>query len=805
MTDDNYIEMDRDQILKLQYELSRILADVVDPLTGLRLALDRLATLPSLDGVWAWFGNEQTGDFHLKESAGAGDLMTLHLDTLALESPVARRLIAREEVLGTWEAVWPDQVHTINELGWADVALLPVISQGQVVGALGCGSKSTACMGDSYLWLLRSLAHATGSLVESVRSETRHRLAGVNLTRMLDSFTDPMFIVGTDGTVLSHNTAAVSATSVIASELKGMNVERILPGFESMQREVRSTGSQAEPPLASELMQTHLLDGKGGSYTVEVRINQGNWDGAPAAIVVCRDIAGRLTMEQKNQRLVTAIKHVAESVVITDAEGRIEYVNPAFSRLTGYEASDAIGRNPRLLKSGKHDDGFYRNMWQVLSSGQTWSGRLTNKNKSGEQYVEQAAISPVRDENGIITHYVAVKRDVTTEIATEERLRVSQKLEAVGTLAGGIAHDFNNILYALLGYVDLALDDVPADHPAHEPLQEVITAGNRASRLVRKMLAFSRRSSGKREAVLISDVVTESLELVRASLPTAISLQTDLNAPDCMITADESQLQQVLMNLCANAQHAMRARGGLLRITVDEVELGAGAAQAIGQITPGTWARIQVTDTGQGIDSVVVERIFEPYFTTRKPDEGTGLGLATVHGIVTGHGGYVSAQSELGVGTEFTIYLPTKTADIPVAAEPTTYPDQEVAGHGRIMVVDDEPIVADVLKRSLIRFGFEVTAFINGVEALEVFRATPDAFDVVVTDQTMPNITGFELAHQMLAIRPDLPLVLTTGYAEKGNQEQARVAGIRYYLPKPLKMKELGAVLMELTAKAEVS
>lgn len=794
MTDNTYIEMDVNQILKLQHELSRILADVVDPMAGLAEALALVGDLPGLDGVWVWFRSEESGDFHLQESAGICDMMTMMLDILPHDAAIGQRLLEREEVVGHWHDIWPAQAKVIDSLGWTDGVLLPVISQGEVVGALGGGGRTVRCVEKSYLWVLRTLAHATGSLVGSIRIETKHRIASINLSRMLDSFSDRMFIVSAEGEILYHNRAAAAAVSAGRTKLNGAGIEQVLPGYDQLRQN-----------LADGSRQAHLQNGNGELFPVEVRVNQGSWDGLPAEIVVCQDIAHRLVIEQKNQRLVTAINHVVESIVITNANGNIEYVNPAFVRRTGYSEDDAIGNNPRLLKSGEHGQDFYREMWQTLNSGQVWSGRVTNRKKNGEHYIEQVAISPVKNDNGIITHYVGVKRDVTIEIATEERLRESQKLEAIGTLAGGIAHDFNNILYALLGYVDLAQDDIPADHPAFEPLNEVAKAGERATSLVAKMLTFGRRGDGQREPVVLVDAVADCLDLVRAALPSTIVFEKDLAAGSSNVVVDQTQLHQAILNICTNAQYAMRDEGGTLRITVDEVKLGTGQARAIGQLKPGTWGRIQIADTGQGIDPAVLERIFEPYFTTRKSDEGTGLGLATVHGIVTSHGGHIFATSTLGVGSEFTIYLPIKTEAAEVAGAPSAVPAKRKFGKAHIMVIDDEPMVVDVLKRALIRFGYEVSAFGNGVEALEVFRASPNAFDVVITDQTMPNITGFELAHQMLAIRPDLPLILTTGYAEKAYDEQARVAGIRYYMPKPLKIAELGAALLELTEEVVVS
>ncbi len=799
MNDHTGIEMDLDRILKLQHELSRILADAVDPLAGLAAAVELAASIPSVDGVWIWFRHDDDGEFVLGDVAGLCDELTMELDVFPTDTPVARRLLAQQESVGTWEDLWPEKAAAIRQFGWKQVAVLPVISQGQVVGALGAGRRTSECVDSNCLWVLRSLANAIGSLVTGIRAETHYRTVSQNLSTMLNSFSDRMFIVDGEGTVLYHNHAAAGGPQACWINLVGSNIELTLPGFNRLRKAVASVEVLAEQPIPALPLQSTMIDGSGARMPVELRIDKGSWDGSPADIVVCRDTTSHQILTKENQRLVTAINHVADSIVITDAKGTIQYVNPAFCAMTGYSRHKVLGVNPRVLKSGHHSAEFYRDMWQTLASGEIWSGRLVNRRKNGELYTEDTTISPVLDESGEITHYVAAKRDVTREVGMEERLHEAQKMEAVGTLAGGIAHDFNNILYALLGYADLAMDDIPAGHPAHTPLEEITKAGNRAASLVAKMLTFGRRSDGLRELVAVTDVFDRGLELVRATLPATIRIETDLTSAAGRIEVDTNQIHQVLLNLCANAQYAMRGEGGLLRIAVETVELDRRGASAVGRLQPGTWARIRVSDTGHGIDPAVMERIFEPYFTTRKSNEGTGLGLATVHGIITAHGGRVTVASEFGVGSEFTIHLPVHATGERTPAVPGHVGKEPSTGHGHIMVIDDESMVLKVLQKAMERFGYEVTGFADGIEALEVFRTNPDQYDVVVTDQSMPNITGYELATQMLAIRPDLPMVLTTGHSDEMIHEQARAAGIRYYLPKPISMTDLGEVLEELT------
>ena len=346
----------------------------------------------------------------------------------------------------------------------------------------------------------------------------------------------------------------------------------------------------------------------------------------------------------------------------------------------------------------------------------------------------------------------------------------------------------------------MAMDDVDEADPVHSYLQEITKAGERASDLVAKMLTFGQRASTSPTQIRIQEVVSEALDLARASLPATIEFQIDLEADCPNVKADSTQIHQVVLNLCTNAEYAMRQSGGVLNVVLESMELDLGAARKWPKLSPGQWARLQVSDTGLGMDSALVDRIFEPYFTTKKSDEGTGLGLATVHGIVSNHGGRIYVDSTPGEGTTFTIFLPLSGQEI--AEEPQSKSTGDVNGGGRILLIDDEEMIVDVAVKGLTRLGFDVVGLTDGVQAVEVFRQDPHSFDVVVTDQTMPGITGFEVAAKVLALRPDLPVILTTGYSNLTGEEKLREAGIRRLLPKPLKIRELAQALDEFISAA---
>ena len=501
--------------------------------------------------------------------------------------------------------------------------------------------------------------------------------------------------------------------------------------------------------------------------------------------------------EAARERLTRAIEQASETVVITDADGVIQYTNPVFERVTGYTCEEAIGQNPRILKSDQNDDAIFKAMWETLTRGDTWSGRLVNKKKDGSLFTEEATISPVRDASGKTINYIAVKRDITQEIKLEARLRQAQKMESIGTLTGGIAHDFNNILGALMGYTELAKDSVAPDSGSHEYLFEIERASVRARDLVSQILAFSRSGDRERKPLRIQPVLEEALKLLSKSIPSTITLTRDIS-PDCEeILGDATQIHQVIMNLCTNGYQAMHESRGTLAVGLDEVRVDTGEAAAHKELKEGLFVRLTVSDTGRGMNEATTARIFEPYFTTKEVGSGTGLGLASVLGIVTDHGGVIEVSSKPGEGTTFDVYFP-----ICARAGSTTGdgrnddPAPAARGEGEhILFVDDETPIVNLYRTILEGSGYEITALTSSTEALDLFRADPNRFDAVVTDQTMPRMTGLELTKEILAIRPDIPIVLCTGFSETVDEEEALTAGVCNYVMKPVLPKDLMRII----------
>ncbi len=501
-------------------------------------------------------------------------------------------------------------------------------------------------------------------------------------------------------------------------------------------------------------------------------------------------VLARARLDQRHRRLSEAIEQSAESVIITDTAGILVYVNPSFERITGYPSAEVLGKKLSMLKSGRQDAAFYEDLWKTISSGQVWHGRFINKRKDGTLYTDDATISPVRSENGTIVGYVGVQRDVTRELQLEEQYRQAQKMEAVGLLAGGIAHDFNNLLTVINGFAEMIQFELPPDNLHLQKLaSRVRYSGTRAAALVRQLLAFSRREFVEPKILNLNKIVTDISKMLERLIEENIALRTEF-APDLWaVKVDAHQIEQIVVNLTVNARDAM-PDGGLLMIETENKLLDDEFAAAHLGLSPGRYVLLTVTDSGTGMTDDVKEHLFEPFFTTKEQGKGTGLGLATVFGIVKQYQGAIYVYSEPGKGASFKIYLP---AFVDTSEEEGT--PEQVRGIPRgtevVLVVEDEAAVRDLAAYMLRRQGYTVIEAGNGEDALRIAEKRTGKIDLLLTDTVMPKMSGHVLANEFKVLYPDTKILFTSGYTDKNVMRQGMAESGIEFIPKPFSAAEL--------------
>ena len=501
--------------------------------------------------------------------------------------------------------------------------------------------------------------------------------------------------------------------------------------------------------------------------------------------------AVRKALIESEGKYRSVVENSNDGILVLQGE-TIRYANSRVSTMTGVPVSDLLDRPlvdclpsedaPRILE-------FVKKGGKDTAAPARLESELMREDGTCVEVEITANTIPFEGQSA----HLVVLRDITTRRIYEKRLYQGQKMEAIGTLAGGIAHDFNNILTPILGFTEMTMTALdPGDRP-YQYLAQVFTAAQRAENLVKQILAFSRQRDYEKKPFQVGPLVSEVIKLLRASLPTTIDIKLDLPNDIRPIFADPTGFHQILMNLCTNAYHAMKDKGGVLSLTFEETEVDAGDQDEWGPIAPGIYLRMAVCDTGHGMEREVLDKIFRPYFTTKAEGEGSGMGLAVVHGIVKSHEGRISVYSEPGKGSAFHVFLPMlkglheDAGDLPdpLLSEPA------MGGHEHILVVDDEESILNLLQQSLIDRGYEVSAYTLSRDALHAFQRQPDRFDLVITDQTMPYMTGMELARKVMHIRPDVPVVLLSGYSEMATRETVAALGIREFIMKPVMMSQL--------------
>lgn len=633
-------------------------------------------------------------------------------------------------------------------------------------------------------------------ITERKHAEQKLKRQTAILTAVLNSPNETVALLDTNGAVLEVNSKGAERFGMLPEEMVGRNVCSLIP------EPVAGNGRK----IFEEIMRTgqpvHFEDRRGNTdYANSVYPVMDPQSGELLGVTIfASDITERKQAEAERGRLMAAIEQVAEAIVVTDTQGSIQYVNPAFESITGYTRSEAVGRNPRFLKSGEHDEEFYKQLWGTITAGRVWSGRIINKRKDGRIYYEEATISPVKEASGKVTNFVAVNRDITEHLNLSKQLQQAQKMEAVGNLAGGVAHDFNNVLQVVLGYSELLLSDEKLTHLQRSDLHKVHDSARRGADLVKRLLTFSRKSEIAPKPLNLNRCISDFRKMLERTVPKMIDIQLILAKELNTINADPTQVDQVLMNLAVNARDAM-PDGGKLIFETANIVLDDDYAKTHLEAGPGRHILLTVSDTGSGMNRQTLEHIFEPFFTTKGVGEGTGLGLAMVHGIVKQHGGHIRCYSEPGHGTIFNIYFPAVVSE--EDTEHTSVIPMPRGGSETILLVDDEEMIRDLASRILKKAGYRVIEASDGKEALDIYYQRADEISLVLLDLIMPKMGGRECLQGLLEFNPTLKVIVASGYSANGPSKDALSKGAKGFVNKPYDVRQVLEVIRSVLDEPE--
>lgn len=686
---------------------------------------------------------------------------------------------------------------------------VPLMAKGRVIGLLNLDKKQPHFYTENDARLAQAFANQAAVAMENARlfQETQQELAERRRVEealreseeryrtLAESAEDEIFIIDRQDRIAYVNSFAAARLGGTRKDVVGKptsamfsheTADKQLQNLQQVFRSGRALSSEARMPSPQGEVWLH-------TRLTPIRDHNGE---VASVLGISRDITARKQTEEQLQKLVHAVEQSPSSIVITDVQGNIEYVNPKFTEITGYSLEEAIGKNPRILKSEETPPERYKQLWDTISSGREWRGEFHNKRKNGELFWEYALISPIKNEQEKITHYVAIKEDISSRKSLEEQLRQAQKMEAVGRLAGGVAHDFNNLLTAINGYSELVLNRLGHNDPIRKDIEEIKKAGERAATLTCQLLAFGRKQVLQPRVLDLNAVVIDMEKMLLRLISEDIELKAQLEPELGHVKADPGQLEQIIVNLVVNARDAM-PRGGTLALTTKNVTVDKSfAARHVG-MSPGRYVRLSVCDTGYGMDAETKSHLFEPFFTTKTKGKGTGLGLSTVYGIVKQSNGYIHVTSEIGIGTTFDVYLPSvewREAKKESEGGLKEQPD----GLETILLVEDEEMIRTLGIEILQMKGYTVLAAFDGAEALAISERYEGPIHLLLTDVVMPQMGGRELAERLTKMRPETKVIYMSGYTDDAIVHYGvRETGIAF-LQKPFKPDALTQKVREV-------
>jgi len=652
-------------------------------------------------------------------------------------------------------------------------------------------------------------------ITERRRTADELKTAYEDLRRSRDFFQD-VFNAAGDGIYVTDELGIVVFANRALHEMLKYNPGELI-GKHATVMTAMIPGIESDPELERKMytmdysvaFETFFLRKDGVSIPVESRLAhvQDGQQTSPALIFIVRDITQRKQAEDEihraNDYFASILKTSPDAVFVANNEGIIVAANESVYDVYGYRPDEFIGNHVTIV-AVVNEEALARSfamMEKLNDEGIVRNVACEHRRKDGTVIQVEASHALLKNPDGTASGSISSTRDVTQRKRFEEELRQSQKMEAMGTLAGGIAHDFNNILAAIIGYTELSRD-IAADDQVRRNLDQVLQAADRARNLVKQILTFSRKAEPERKPILAHVAVRDALKLIRATVPKTVEIQTDIADLPHVIVGDATEVHQVVMNLCTNSVHAMHERGGVLRVSLAAADISPAATAAFNDIAPGRYVRLSVSDTGTGIRPEIIGRIFDPFFTTKSVNKGTGMGLAVVHGIVKSYGGEILIDSTPGRGAVFTVLFPCFDDQAPSDEAAAR---QDIArGSERILLVEDEELIIACMQAQLASLGYRVTARQDAREALAEFQNNSDGFDLIITDQTMPHLSGDQFASAVLEIKPGMPIILCTGFSETIDEPSAKAMGVQGFVMKPVGIQEMSdAIRAVLDARAE--
>jgi len=646
--------------------------------------------------------------------------------------------------------------------------------------------KQESMMRHGFIWLIGFIGLGIGRRQlatvskRSMQSQERFKL-------LFDHSNDAIFIYASSGNIVSANAEAMNMFGYSQMEFQEMNLFALF-----------ADGSLADARLEIEQCKQYgqsnfeavFRKKLGPSFPAEVSASIFQYDEGGLFQTTIRDITKRKMAEEKVRLLSRSMEQTVEAILITDSDGNIEFVNAAFCQITGYDSSEVIGKNPRILSSGKQDKRFYAEMWQKLGNGEAWQGRVIDKKKDGSFYPALMAVSPILDDSGAIKNYIGIQQDMSTYDGLEAQFLQAQKMEAIGTLVGGIAHDFNNMLAGMTGNLYLVKNRVKDDPYLIHRLDAMEDLSSHAANMIKQLLSFSRKGNVSMEELSFTSFFKESLKLLNISVPENILIHSDICNQPLMVEADASQLQQVVMNLVNNARDALEGCSDpviecmLESFCPDEVFI-----EAHPYFIATDYAHLTITDNGSGIPEEHVQHLFEPFFTTKSQDKGTGLGLAMVYGAIKTHHGFVEVESIASERTTFHVYLPLSASYHSAGRSAKT--ESVKKGEGEtILLVDDQHYLVTTGKAVLEKLGYQVLIAENGQQAVAMATEHID-IDLIIMDVVMPLMGGVEAAMNIRKRMPATPIIFATGYDER---DQETLVG-EVVIGKPFSITELSHLI----------